>query len=159
MKTIVTILSFFILQVSHGQDFSEVNLANNTYEQAGLPDFLPWVGHALSGRCFMASGSNKKIASVLMVSFEQNGFEVAPLDAEKKRAEHFDEMSYEEVLKEYPVVKRMFLEVKETAVGARIDKETGEGSYRGEIRESEKYMIMRVFLDDKIYKFCNYLKK
>lgn len=159
MKILVSLLSFFILSVSYAQDFSEVNLANNTYEEAGLPDFLPWVGHALSGRCFMASGSNKKIGSVLMVSFEQTGFEVAPLDADNKRAEHFDDMTYEDVLREYPVVKRLFLEVKETAVGARIDKETREGSYRGEIRESEKYMIMRVFLDEKIHKFCNYLKK
>lgn len=159
MNFILAILSFFVLSVSHAEDLNEVNLANNTYEEAGLPDFLSWVGHALSGRCFMASGSNKKIASVLMVSFEQAGFEVAPLDAEKKRAEHFDGMSYEEVLREFPIVKKMFLEVKETAVGARIDKETSEGSYRGEIRESEKYMIMRVFLNDKIYKYCNYVKK
>lgn len=158
MKFILTIVTFFVLSVSFAQDLSEVNLANNTYEQARIPDFLPWVGKALSGRCFMASGSSKKLASVLLVSFEEEGFEVAPLDAEKKPADFFDKLDYGDVLNQFPIVKKMFLEVKETALGARIDKEIAEGDYRGELRESEKFIIMRVFVNEKIYKFCNYLK-
>lgn len=158
MKIILTIFTFLVLNFAYAQDMSDVNLANNTYEHAALPDFLPFIGKALPGRCFMASGSNKKIASVLMVSFEEEGFEVAPFDAEKKREDFFDEMTYEDVLKQFPIIKKMFLEVKETAIGARIDREINDGAYRGEIRESEKFIIMRVFINDKIYKFCNYFK-
>jgi len=159
MKLFFAIIAIFIVSNSFAQEMNEINLANNTYEQAGLPDFLPWVGKALPGRCFLASGSNKKIGSTLMVSFEEEGFEVAPLDADKKREDFFDDMTYEDVLAYFPRVKKMFLEVKETAVGARIDKQVNEGEYRGEIRESEKYLIMRVFINDKIFKFCNYIKK
>jgi hypothetical protein len=140
------------------EDFGDGNFSNNTFEKASIPDFLPLVGKALPGRCLMASSSNKKTASVLMVSFEEEGFEVAPFDAEKKREDIFDKMTYEDVLKEFPLIKKMFLEVKETAEGGRIDKDINLGAYRGELRESNRYIIMRVFINDKLYKFCNYSK-
>lgn len=158
MKFLLPILAFICLSSAFAQELSDVNLASNTYEQAGLPDFLPWVGKALPGRCFLATGSNKKIASVLMVSFEEEGFEVAPFDMEKGREDFFDGMEYEDVLKKFPLIKKMFLEVNETAIGAQIFKQVSEGSYKGEIRESEKYMILRVFINDKLYKYCNYIK-
>lgn len=134
----------------------EISNLGNTYEKGTLPDFLPHVGVALPGRCYLTSGSNKKIASVLMVSFEEDGFELAPFDAEKKRVDFFDEMSYLEVLKTFPLIKKQFMWVSETALGAVIEK--FEGIYRGEIRETEKYFVMRVFINGKINKYCNYLK-
>lgn len=130
----------------------------NTYEEASLPNFLPWVGKGLAGRCYPASGSNKKSASVLMVSFEESGFEIAPFDAERKPDNFFDKMGYEEILKKFPVIKKMFLEVSETADGAVIESEKGELHYRSELREGEKYIIMRVFQNEKLLKFCNYRK-
>lgn len=132
---------------------------SNSYENASVPNFLPFVGVALSGRCYLTIGSNKKIASVLMVSFEEDGFDVAPFDAEKKREDFFDKMTYEDVLKEFPVIKKMYLEVSETADGAVIENEKGAEEFRGEIRESEKYLIMRAYKNNKIYKYCNYNKK
>jgi hypothetical protein len=158
MKTLVLslALSLFGIAAVHADDFDSVS---NTYEAAKLPDFLPHVGKALPGRCFMASSSNKKIASVLMVSFEEDGFQVAPYDADKKREDIFDDMNYETVLKQFPLVKKMFLDVNETADGAVVYKESGKDEYKSEIRESEKYMIMRVYLNDKVYKNCNYIKK
>ncbi|MBC7539259.1 MAG: hypothetical protein H7281_10590 [Bacteriovorax sp.] len=134
------------------------NSLANTYEHASLPDFLPQVGKGLPGRCYQAASSNKKTASVLMVSFEEDGFDVAPFDAEKKREDFFDKMSYEDILKEFPMIKNMFLEVSETADGAVLEIDKGAIEYRAEIRESEKYMIMRVFLNGKIFKYCNYNK-
>lgn len=134
----------------------EISNLGNTYEKGTLPDFLPHVGVALPGRCYLTSGSNKKIASVLMVSFEEDGFELAPFDAEKKRVDFFDKMSYLEVLKTFPLIKKQFMWVSETALGAVIEK--FEGIYRGEIRETEKYFVMRVFINGKINKYCNYLK-
>lgn len=157
MKLFITIISFLLISSAFAQEQGQVGLAN-TYEQAALPNFLPFVGQAMPGRCYLASGSNKKIASVLMVSFEEQGFEVAPFDLEKGREDFFDDMEYEEVLKKFPLIKKMFLEVNETAIGAQIFKQVSEGTYRGEIRESEKYMIMRVFINDKLYKYCNYTK-
>jgi hypothetical protein len=156
MKMLVLFLVLLFGAVALADDFESVS---NTYEAAKLPDFLPHVGKALPGRCFMASSSNKKIASVLMVSFEEDGFQVAPYDADKKREDIFDEMSYETVLKQFPLVKKMFLDINETADGAVVYKESGKDEYRSEIRESEKYMIMRVYLNDKVYKNCNYVKK
>jgi len=130
----------------------------NTYEQAALPNFLPFVGLALPGRCFLAEASNKKTASVLMVSFEEEGFDLAPFDAERKREDFFDKMTYIDVLKEFPIIKKMFLELSETAEGGVIGKMKGAVEYRAEIRESKKYFIMRVLLDGKIVKYCNYIK-
>ncbi|MDD4973370.1 MAG: hypothetical protein PHY93_03420 [Bacteriovorax sp.] len=130
----------------------------NTYEHASLPNFLPHVGNALSGRCYLATGANKKIASVLMVSFEEEGFEVAPFDEKNKREDFFDKMSYEDILKQFPLIKNMFLEVSETADGAVVEKDKGSEEYKGELRENEKYMIMRVFRNGKIFKYCNYVK-
>lgn len=130
----------------------------NTYEQGSIPNFLPHVGEALPGRCYLTVGSNKKIASVLMVSFEEDGFELAPFDAVKTREDFFDKMSYEEILKEFPLIKKMFFWVSETAVGAVIEKSLGSDEYRGEIRETEKFMVMRVFINGKINKYCNYVK-
>lgn len=131
----------------------------NNYEQASLPNFLPYVGKALPGRCYLAARSNKRIASVLMVSFEEEGFEVAPFDGENRREDYFDNLSYEQDLKEFPAIKKMFIDVNETANGAVFYKTQGMAEYRGEIRESSKYMIMRVYMNDKLYKFCNYLKR
>lgn len=160
MKAIIlSSILFLAFSVSlFADETDEGNFSSNTYDKAGLPDLLPLVGKALPGRCLMASSSNKKTASVLMVSFEEEGFEVAPFDAEKKREDFFDKMTYEDVLKEFPLIKKMFLEVKETADGGRIDKEINAGAYRGELRESARYIIMQVFINDKLYKFCNYSK-
>ncbi len=131
----------------------------NTYEEAKLPNFLPLVGKGLAGRCYIATSSNKKIASILMVSFEEDGFEIAPFDAEKKRPDFFDKLIYEDVLNKFPMIKKMFLDVNETADGAIAYKEQGADEYRYEIRESDKYLIMRVYLNDKIIKNCNYYKR
>jgi len=158
MKIMVFFLIYLLLNAVVFADIGYKDLSN-TYEQAKLPNFLPYVGHALAGRCYMASSSNKKIASVLMVSFEDSGFQVAPFDGEKKGENIFDNLSYEDVLKQYPLIKRMFLDVNETADGAVVYNEKGLYEYRYEIRESEKYMIARVYIDDKIFKFCNYYKK
>lgn len=157
MKFVIILSALFLININAYADDLLSGLANN-YEQATIPNFLPHVGKGLPGRCYMALGSNKKIASVLMVSFEEEGFEVAPFDAEKKREDFFDNMTYEEVLKEFPLIKKMFIDVNETADGAVIYKDQGANSYRGEIRESDKYMILRVFINDKIYKYCNYNK-
>jgi hypothetical protein len=155
----LTTIFLIILSLSSWASAEDMtsNLAN-TYEHASLPNFLPHVGNALPGRCYLATGSNKKIASVLMVSFEEEGFEIAPFDAEKKREDFFDKMSYEDVLKQFPLIKNMFLEVSETADGAVVEKDKGSEEYKGELRESEKYMIMRIFRNGKLFKYCNYVK-
>ncbi|MDO9183568.1 MAG: hypothetical protein Q7U04_14235 [Bacteriovorax sp.] len=157
MKLFILVINLVIFSSLVFADDMFGGIANN-YEQAALPDFLPHVGKALSGRCYVAAGSNKKIASVLMVSFDDDGFDIAPFDAEKKREDFFDKMSYEQVLKEFPVIKKMYLEINETADGAVVYKDKGSVEYRGELRESEKYIIMRIFLNDKILKYCNYNK-
>lgn len=158
MKLILAIVSFLFISTVFAQEQQDDQGFANTYEHASLPNFLPFVGKALPGRCYMTSGSNKKIASVLMVSFEEDGFEVAPFDVEKGREDLFDNMDYEDVLKKFPLIKKMYLDVNETAIGAQIFKQINEGDYRGELRESDKYIIMRVFINDKIYKYCNYKK-
>lgn len=148
-------LSFHSIALAQEEEVS--NLAN-TYENGALPDFLPYVGSALAGRCYMTTGSNKKIASVLMISFEEEGYEIAPFDAEGKRADFFDKLTYEEILKSFPLIKKLFMWVSETALGAVIEKPEDPNAYRGEIRETEKFMIMRVYIKGKINKYCNYLK-
>lgn len=130
----------------------------NSYEKAAIPNFLPFVGVGLPGRCYHTSGGNQESASVLMVSFEEDGFDVAPYDAERTKIDIFDKMTYEEILKMFPIIKKMFLEVSETAEGGVIEKQKGELAYRGEIRESKKFMIMRVFINGRLFKYCNYLK-
>lgn len=157
MKLLIcSILALNLLNLALADDLSN-NLGNN-YEQASIPNFLPFVGKALPGRCYLTTG-NKKIASVLMVSFEEEGFEVAAFDGDKKREDFFDNLSYEQVLKEFPMIKKMFLDVNETADGAVLYKDKGMLEYKGEIRESEKYFILRMSRNDKIFKYCNYLKK
>ena len=158
MKLIFIIyLAILFIFSAHGSDLTSE--FDNPFGQASLPNFLPLVGKALPGRCYLTSGrrgSNKKIASVLMVSFEEEGFEVAPFDADKKREDIFDNMTYEEVLKEFPMIKKMFLDINETALGAVIYKTINNNEYRGELRESNKYILLRIFLDNKLYKYCNY---
>ncbi|MGZ3789306.1 MAG: hypothetical protein ACXVLQ_12330 [Bacteriovorax sp.] len=157
MKFIISLFALLLITSAvHADD--QFNGLDNSYERASIPNFLPYVGKALPGRCYLAKGSNKKIASVLMVSFEEEGFEVAPFDGEKKSEDFFDNMSYEDVLKQFPIIKKMFLNVNETADGAVIYKNLGTDEYRSELRESEKYLILRVFINNKIYKYCNYVK-
>ena len=158
MKLIVFLFILLAVSCSLFADDTVVTNPANVYEQATIPNFLPHVGKALAGRCYLAKGSNKKIATVLMVSFDEEGFEVAPFDLEKTRDDIFDNMSYEDVLKKYPQVKKMYLDVSETADGAVVETTQGNDDYRGEIRESEKYFIMRVFINQKLYKYCNYIK-
>lgn len=136
--------------------FTEVT---NTYESATIPNFLPLVGQALAGRCYPVRGPNKKIASVMMVSFEEDGFDVAVFDADTKSEDFFDEMTYDDVLKNFPIIKKMFVNINETANGGVIYKTENGDDYRGEIRESEKYLIMRVYINDQFTRYCNYLKK
>jgi hypothetical protein len=93
-----------------------------------------------------------------MISFEENGFELVAFDADKKREDFFDKLSYEDVLTKFPLIKKMFLEVSETAEGAVVEEEKGGQVYRGEMRESPKYLILRVFINGKILKYCNYMK-
>lgn len=137
--------------------FTEVT--NNTYESATIPNFLPLVGQALAGRCYPVRGPNKKMASVMMVSFEEDGFDLAVFDADTKSEDFFDEMTYDDVLKNFPIIKKMFVNINETANGGVIYKTENGDDYRGEIRESEKYLIMRVYINDQLTRYCNYLKK
>jgi hypothetical protein len=150
------ILSFSSIGLFAEDFFAEVA---NTYEAATVPNFLPLIGKALPGRCYMVRGSNKRMASVLMVSFEEDGFDVAAFDADKKSEDFFDQMTYEDVLKNFPIIKKMFVNVNETANGAIIYKTENSDDYRAEIRESEKYLIMRVYINDQLTKYCNYQKK
>ncbi len=136
----------------------EFESKDNTYKDAAIPDFLPHIGRALPGRCYLTIGSNKKIPSVLMVSFEDEGFELAPFDNDKTRDAIFDHLTYEEVLKQFPLIKQLFMPVSETAEGAIIEKSRGSIDYKAEIRESAKFMIMRVYINNKMTKICNYLK-
>lgn len=154
------LLLFFILLSFNSVVLAQEEISNltNTYNNGVVPDFLPHVGNVLVGRCYLTTGSNKKIASVLMVSFEEEGFELAPFDAEKGREDIFDKMTYEEILKKYPLIKKMFMWVSETALGAVIENPQNPEVFRGEIRETEKYMIMRVLINGKLTKYCNYLK-
>lgn len=155
---LTTLFFILVLFCTHAQGRDFHTKIDNTYESASIPNFLPFVGRALPGRCISANGANKKSASVLMVSFEEYGFDVAPFDRESGREDFFDKMGYEEILNQFPAIKKMFIEVSETAEGAVIEKEKGKDFYRGEIRESEKFMIMRVFINGQIFKFCNYIK-
>jgi hypothetical protein len=151
------VISFIFLSTFTSADELTNSLAN-TYESGSIPNFLPQVGKALAGRCYLTTGSNKKIASVLMVSFEEDGYDIAPFDLDKTREDFFDQMSYEEVLIKFPIIKKMYLEVIETANGAIVENEVGDDAFKGEIRETEKYFIMRVFKNEKIIKYCNYKK-
>lgn len=158
MKQITLLLALVCSLYTHMASADEISNLANTYENGSIPNFLPFVGKALPGRCLMATESNKKTASVLMVSFEEEGFDLAPFDGEKKREDFFDKMSYEEVLKKFPLIKKMFIWVSETAEGAVIEGTRAGDDYRGEIRETEKFMIMRVFINQKLTKYCNYVK-
>ena len=154
----LTALFIFLISISSfviADDSS--NNFNNTYEHASLPNLLPYVGKGMPGRCYFV-GTDKKIASVLMVSFEEDGFDVAPFDGNGKKDDFFDKMTYEEILKEFPIIKKMFLEVIETADGALVENDNDSAKYRGELRESEKLMILRVYINGKIVKYCNYNK-
>lgn len=127
-------------------------------QQGSIPNFLDYVGKALPGRCYLASDFNKKIAAVLMVSFEDNGFQVAPFDIERTRVDYFDNMSYEDVLKNHPITEKMFLDVSQSIEGAMIEEDQGGDSYRGEMREVNGHIILRTYLNNKLYKYCDYFK-
>lgn len=153
---IISLVFFLLFSISA---FSADNFSNleNSYDRGTIPNFLPYVGKALHGRCY-GTDSNKKVASVLMVSFEEDGFEVAPFDVDKGPEDYLDKMSYKEVLKYFPVIKKMFLWVSEREDNATIEKTMGQNEYRAEIREASKFMVMRVLINDKIIKVCNYSK-
>ena len=156
MKFIISI--FVLILMSHAVLADESTKNDGTYEGGSVPNFLNLVGKALPGRCYLTSDFNKKIASVLMVSFEEDGFQVAAFDAERTRVDYFDDMSYENVLKNFPAIKKMFLDISETVDGAITEFEREGETYRGEMRETEKYIILRSFVNNKFVKYCNYIK-
>ena len=157
MKLLVLFL-ILTSQSSWGMSDALNDGKDNTYEHGLLPNLLPFVGQALSGRCYQTSGPVKKAASVLMVSFEEDGFEIALFDANGRHEDFFDKMTYENIIKKFPIIKTMFLGAIETADGVVVEDEKTPNIFKGELRESEKYMILRAYRNNELYKICNYNK-
>lgn len=159
MKSIlVIVLALFSHTVFSATSFTSSLEVQKMYEKSSLPDFGPWIGVAVPGRCFFKSPKEVKTASVLIPSQFEEGLAIAPLSADKRAANFFDKMSYAEITTRFSQVKDLYRFVHFNDAEAILYKTEGKNEFEARIREFEDYFFVKVILKDHTVRYCYYVK-
>lgn len=158
MKILIVLLSFISLSA-----FAEVEIiteknAESFYERASLPNLAPWVGVAVPGRCFFKNPGEKKTATVLMTYSTGEGFAIAPLSADKRAENFFDNLSFSTIERRFPQTRNLLRDVFYNEEEAVLYKREGKDFYEARIREFEDYFFVKVILSEKAVRYCYYNK-
>lgn len=158
MKTlalILTILSFNVMALDSTLTNEKVA---ELYEHATVPDLAPWVGIALPGRCFFKDPQERNVSSVLLTFQNAERFFIAPLAADKRAPDFFNDMSFATITKRFPQYKKLVREISFNEGEAVMHKQEGSYFYEARIREFQDYFFLRVNLSEKAVRFCYYNK-
>lgn len=158
MKYILIALSLLSLNaVAEVSTISEQNV-EEFYNHSTTPNFYPWLGVALPGRCFFKNPSQRKTASTLLTFSTPEGFLIAPLSADKRAPDFFDNLSFDVIVKRFPQYRRLTREVYFTHEEAILMKHEGSLFYQARIRELQDYFFVKVILKENVVRYCYYKK-
>jgi hypothetical protein len=159
MKLLLLVLSLISFSVFAEVNIVDFNTAASSYEEAVTPDFSPWIQVAVAGRCFYSNQMDKKTPSVLLPANSEEGVLVAPVTADKHAENFFDNLSYFEIVKKYPQTWNLFRPVFFGENEAVLVKVEGADHYEAQMRESNRYFLMKVFIGKKVFRYCYYVKR
>lgn len=158
MKTLLLTLAILSTNVmAESIKVTQDNVAA-LYEQADVPDFTPWIGVALPGRCFFKSPMERQVSSVLLTFQKEEGLAIAPLAADKRAENFFDNLSFETITRRFPQYKRLTRPVYYSMAEAVLLKQEGSLFYEGRIKEFQDYFFVKVILKENAVRFCYYNK-
>lgn len=123
---------------------SEQNV-EDFYNHSSAPNLYPWIRVAIAGRCFFKKPSQNKTASTLLTFHTNEVFLIAPLSADKRAPNFFNNMSFEVVVKRFPQYRRLTREVCFTPEEAILLKQEGSLFYEARIRESKITSLLKLF--------------
>ncbi len=129
------------------------------YSKSSLPDFTPWIGKTIPGRCFFKTPKENKTASVLVPTLRNGKLFVAPLSADKRDPAFFDELSFEEIFNRFPQTERLLRPVYANDVEAIIYRQKEERNYEARIRQLDGYIFVKVILLNQEVRYCFYITK
>jgi hypothetical protein len=152
----LVLLMLFSLNIS-AQDLS-FNEARSLFEEGGRPELENYTSAPLNGRCVYKNELDKKTATALLIDV-QDGLFVAPITADKKAHTYFDNLTYAEIYTRHPKVENLFREVFFGESEAILFKKEGSQNFSAHIKESRDYFLMKVFLEEKVFRYCYYFKR
>lgn len=156
----VLFLSFFVGTPSFAaNEFQTEEEVQKLFEESTRPDFAPYLKTAIPGRCFFKNPREGQTASVLLPIPTEDGFEIAPLSADKRHPTFFDKLSYEEIMKRFLQIKKLKREVFFTEEEIILYRTKGSREYQGKIRELYDYFFVKVVLKNLEVRYCYYNKK
>ncbi len=143
----------FIPSKEEIQNSSEVE---NYFQVSTLPDFTPWIGKTIPGRCFFKTPKEVKTASVIVPTIINGQIFIAPLSADKRPANFFDDLSFEDITKRFPQTEKLYRPIYSNEVEALIYRQKGERNYEARIRQLEGYIFVKVILLNQEVRYCYY---
>ncbi len=161
MKVLSFVLFAFVF-TSHSFATTEIQTEEEVkrlFEESTRPDFTPYFKKAIPGRCFFKNPREGQTASVLLPIPTEEGFEIAPLSADKRHPTFFDKLSYEEIMKRFPQIKHLKREVFFTEEEIVLYRTKGSREYQGKIRELYDYFFVKVVLKNLDVRYCYYSKE
>ena len=153
------ILSFLFSSILFARDvkeFKNTEQIAKLYSQSTLPDFSPWLGKTIPGRCFFKTPDEIKTASVLIPTLMNGQMFLAPLSADKRAANFFDEMSLEEILSRFPQIAGLYRPIYENQEEAILYRKKGERNYEARIRQLDDLIFIKVILLNQEVRYCYY---
>jgi hypothetical protein len=158
MKILIVLLSLVSFSAIANVEVITQENAASFYDRASAPELAPWVGIALPGRCFFKNPGEKKTATVLMTFSTGEGFAIAPLSADKRAENFFDNLSFSTIERRFPQIKNLTREVFFTHEEAILYKRENKDFYEARIKEFEDYFFVKVILENKAVRYCYYNK-
>ncbi len=132
---------------------------SSVFDSAPEADFSKYTQIALPGRCFYVGQFEMKTASSLAIDVQGAEVFVAPLSADEKPANYFDRISYDEIAKKHAdIFSSLFLYVYQGEGFKYVEKEEADSFYKAEFRENEKYILAKAYRDNKVFRYCYYVK-
>lgn len=157
MKTCIFALIVLVSLPSQAREQISSSLQIETlFTQSTRPDFEPYIGVALPGRCFFKTPQEVQTASVLVPSQLEEGFVIAPLSADKRAATFFDKMSHAEILERFPQVEKLNRIVHYSENEAILYRKKKNQNFEARIRQFQDYFFVRVLMANQEVRYCYY---
>lgn len=160
MKQLITftlcLFSFGALAVD-SLSYNEVDAA---FKKAWFPYLENKVESAIPGRCIHKFHPNRIKPSVLLISFNDQDFVVAPVKVSGQSVDYFDNMSWKQIFDIHPEVNTQFFEVigDISGRGLGLYKKELLGDSTAELREDDKFIILKAFNNQRFVRYCYYQK-
>ncbi|NOT80040.1 MAG: hypothetical protein HOP07_13680 [Bacteriovoracaceae bacterium] len=156
MKACIFALLLLSLSSHAREQISTSMQIEKLFTQSTLPDFEPYIGVALPGRCFFKTPQEVQTASVLVPSQLEEGFVIAPLSADKRAASFFDKMSHSEILERFPQVQKLNRIVHYNENEAILYRKKKNQNFEARIRQFQDYFFVRVLMANQEVRYCYY---